>query len=230
LFDFPLVQPQIQMKCVGAEDGQNQCQRCKHAGSEYVSRSNPSLINLILSTDASLKNIVEAANQVSSMFHLSFRAIIEINVVLRLSEAYKIRRRMEKGLHTEKIKSQSADTAVASSYFASDSRNDIAQDLHYSGMVHPNDNFNHGSPSHFPCDEVPIVNLTSYKNSEQYPTCRNGSRPVDMDEDEEDLYRTEVGLFPAKLFRKENPRNSFFRTVLNPEDEGGVGTGIPNHG
>ena len=139
------------------------------------------------------------------MFQQSCRAIIQINRILRLSEASKILHHMEKGLHTAKVKSQSADTAVA-----------IAQDLQYSGIHRPNDNF-HGSHNHFPSNEI-LLNLTSNTNGEQYPTSGNGSRSMDMDEDEEDRYRTNVGLFPAKLIRKENQRNSFFRTILNPEE------------
>ena len=117
------------------------------------------------------------------MFQQSSRAIIQINRIFRLSEASKILRHMEKGLYTAKVNSKSADTAVA-----------IAQDSQYSGMHHHNDNF-HGSHSHFPSNEL-LLNPTSYTNGEQCLTSGNGSRSIDMDEDEEDLYRTDVGLFP----------------------------------
>ena len=39
-----------------------------------------------------------------------------------------------------------------------------------------------------------------------------------MDEDEDDPDPENRALFPAKLIRKENQRNSFFRTILNPAE------------
>jgi hypothetical protein len=42
---------------------------------------------------------------------------------------------------------------------------------------------------------------------------------MDIGDDNEDGDRAEEGLYPAKLIRKENQRNSFFRTILNPEHE-----------
>jgi hypothetical protein len=124
---------------------------------------------------------------------------------------------LEKGLNNAKLKSQSVDTAMAPSYSASDSRNGGVQDPQYSGMLRPNDNYR-SSPNHFSSNELPPLNLPSYQNGDEYPASSNGSRSMDMDEDEEDLDRTDDGLFPAKLIRKENQRNSFFRTILNPEE------------
>lgn len=42
---------------------------------------------------------------------------------------------------------------------------------------------------------------------------------MDMDDDEEDNERGDDGMFPAKLIKRENQRHSFFRTILNPEQE-----------
>ncbi|KAL6309215.1 fungal-specific transcription factor domain-containing protein [Sparassis latifolia] len=41
----------------------------------------------------------------------------------------------------------------------------------------------------------------------------------DVDEDDEDAGRTEGGMYPARLIKKENQRHSFFKTILNPEVE-----------
>ncbi|KAF7304768.1 Zn(2)-C6 fungal-type domain-containing protein [Mycena kentingensis (nom. inval.)] len=40
----------------------------------------------------------------------------------------------------------------------------------------------------------------------------------EIDEDDDDADPENRALFPAKLIRKENQRNSFFRTILNPAD------------
>lgn len=59
----------IQMKCVGAEDGQKPCQRCKRANVEYVTFPFSSAFCSGLSFQgASLKNIVVGASLVRSEF------------------------------------------------------------------------------------------------------------------------------------------------------------------
>lgn len=122
-------------------------------------------------------------------------------------------RRLEKGLNSAKLKSQTSETTPP--YPGSDSRGG-PQDAHYS--LRSNDLF--GSPNtHFPSNELPPLNLPPYQGGDEYPASSNGSRSLDMDEDEEDPDRNDEGLFPAKLIRKENQRNSFFRTILNPEHE-----------
>lgn len=56
------------MKCVGAEDGQRQCQRCKRANVECVLYPYTRLFILLSNLGASLKNIVEAASRARSLF------------------------------------------------------------------------------------------------------------------------------------------------------------------
>ncbi|THH10853.1 hypothetical protein EW145_g1063 [Phellinidium pouzarii] len=75
------------MKCVGAEDGDHPCQRCRRANTEYAT---------IL--HASLRNIAEGVNPAQS----------------QLSEASKMLRRLEKGLNNAKLKSQAAESALPS--------------------------------------------------------------------------------------------------------------------
>jgi hypothetical protein len=84
-------------------------------------------------------------------------------------------------------------------------------------MLRPVDHY--GSPNnHFRSNQLPPLNLP-YQVGGDYAASSNGSRSMDLDDDEEDCDRTDEGLFPAKLIRKENQRNSFFRTILNPEHE-----------
>ncbi|KAL0947230.1 hypothetical protein HGRIS_013347 [Hohenbuehelia grisea] len=141
-----------QMKCVGAEDGQKQCQRCKRAGVECIFEKH------------------RRGRKPGS----------------KLSEASKMLRRLEKGLNNAKLKSQSTEEAMANEQQT-------------------------GSGSRFPSSELPALNPSPYGNPDDY-----NSRPMDMDDEDED--RNEPGLFPAKLIRKEDRRNSFFRTILNPEE------------
>ena len=107
------------MKCVGAEDGQQPCQRCKRSNTEYVTRcflpyflhsSHPSSF-----PDAFLKNTGEGANLVQSQSFLRFPVLIFSLTLLthRLSEASKMLRRLEKGLSNAKRISQTVDSALA---------------------------------------------------------------------------------------------------------------------
>lgn len=137
----------------------------------------------------------------------------------RLSEASKMLRRLEKGLNSAKMKSQTADNS--SPYQTSD-RLGPSQDPLYPA-IRPNDH-PYGSPStHFPSNELPPLNLPSYQNGEGYPPHTHASRSLDMtdddDADDDDADpNNELSLYPTKLIRRENQRNSFFRTILNPEE------------
>jgi hypothetical protein len=123
-------------------------------------------------------------------------------------------RRLEKGLNNAKLKSQSSDNARASPY--SDSRG-ASQNPHYNGMLRPAD---HYSPTntHFPSKELSPLNIP-YQTNQEYAPSSSGSRSMEIKEDDEDCDRTDETLFPAKLIRKENRRNSFFQTILNPKHE-----------
>ncbi|KDR81356.1 hypothetical protein GALMADRAFT_239209 [Galerina marginata CBS 339.88] len=130
----------------------------------------------------------------------------------KLSEASKMLRRLEKGLNSAKMKSQSSD---ATSPYHTDDPRSANQDGSYS-TLHSSDPSYGPSSSHFPKNELPPPNLHSYQDS--YAASSNGSRTMDMDDDDEDPDRSDEAFFPAKLIRLENQRNSFFRTILNPED------------
>ncbi|KAJ6496490.1 fungal-specific transcription factor domain-containing protein [Mycena vitilis] len=159
------------MKCVGADDGQKQCQRCKRANVECVFEKH------------------RRGRKPGS----------------KLSEASKMLRRLEKGLNNAKLK-QAADSP-----YASDPRD-----------PYPRDPYSASAP-HFPSNELPPLNLPPYQNGD-YTTSSHGSRSIDMDEPDDDPDPEDRALFPAKLIRKENQRNSFFRTILNPAE----GTANPN--
>ncbi|RDB24029.1 Protein priB [Hypsizygus marmoreus] len=167
------------MKCVGAEDGQKQCQRCKRANVECVFEKH------------------RRGRKPGS----------------KLSEASKMLRRLEKGLNSAKMKSQTAET---SPYQVSDSRAGASQNSLYGGN-RPGDNSYGSSSTHFPTNELPPLNMANY-DGDGYAPSSNGSRTMNMDDDEDDTERNEEAIYPAKLIRRENQRNSFFRTILNPEE------------
>ncbi|KAJ6547280.1 fungal-specific transcription factor domain-containing protein [Mycena capillaripes] len=164
------------MKCVGADDGQKQCQRCKRANVECVFEKH------------------RRGRKPGS----------------KLSEASKMLRRLEKGLNSAKLKSQAADSP-----YASDPRDQYQRDP-YSATA-----------SHFPSNELPPLNLPPYQNGD-YAASNHSSRSMEMDETDDDPDREDRALFPAKLIRKENQRNSFFRTILNPA-EGSANPNAPSN-
>ncbi|KAJ7285568.1 fungal-specific transcription factor domain-containing protein [Mycena rebaudengoi] len=171
------------MKCVGADDGQKQCQRCKRAGVECVFEKH------------------RRGRKPGS----------------KLSEASKMLRRLEKGLNSAKLKSQAVDGAYAD-----------PRDPQYNPLLRQNGDQPYGVPNpQFNSNELPPLNLP-YANGE-YPADSSGSRSIDMDDDDDDPDPSDRALFPAKLIRKENKRNSFFRTILNPT-EGSASANGPNRG
>ncbi|KAJ7694084.1 fungal-specific transcription factor domain-containing protein [Mycena rosella] len=149
------------MKCVGADDGQKQCQRCKRANVECVFEKH------------------RRGRKPGS----------------KLSEASKMLRRLEKGLNSAKLKSQATDPADRDPYLQHDQ---------------------YAAASRFPSNELPPLNIPPYPNGD-YPSS-HPSRSIDMDDDDDDPDPQDRALFPAKLIRKENQRNSFFRTILNPAE------------
>ncbi|KAF5386973.1 hypothetical protein D9615_001775 [Tricholomella constricta] len=159
------------MKCVGAEDGQKQCQRCKRANVECIFEKH------------------RRGRKPGS----------------KLSEASKMLRRLEKGLNSAKMKSQTTEASVSR-----------PGDSPYPG-TRPGDSVYSTSNTHFPSKELPPLNLSGYANADGYTHSSNGSRSMEID-DEEDADRNEESIFPEKLIRRENQRNSFFRTILNPEE------------
>lgn len=128
-------------------------------------------------------------------------------MVRRLSEASKMLRRLEKGLSSAKLRSQANDASLSSPY--PDSRRSPSTSGPYAGG-------SNGAPdvemsTHFPGNELPpLPGQRQYASSS-----RSGA-----DEDEEDCDPSPDEFYPAKLIRQENSRNSFFKTILNPENEG----------
>lgn len=117
-------------------------------------------------------------------------------------------RRLEKGLNSAKLKSQSNEAALAASYPPNDSRSEATHPLRPDERPFPQ--------THFPSNQLPPLNLPAYQ-ANGYPNSASSVRQMEIDEEDED--RNDEGLFPAKLIRKEeNQRNSFFRTILNPEE------------
>lgn len=137
----------------------------------------------------------------------------------RLSEASKVLRRLEKGLNSAKMKSQNTDNS--SPYHASDSRLGPPQDSLYP-TIRPTDHGYGGPSTHFPSNELPPLNLSSYHDGYLPPA--HAARSIDITDDDDDGEgdddgdRNNESFFPAKLIRRENQRNSFFRTILNPEE------------
>ncbi|KAL0578260.1 hypothetical protein V5O48_003755 [Marasmius crinis-equi] len=115
-------------------------------------------------------------------------------------------RRLEKGLNTAKLKSQ---TSESSPTFPDGSR-PLSQDRF------GRDEAFSSTGTHFPSNQLPPLNFPTYGHPD-YPSSSTSSRTADMDEDDEPG-RTEDNIFPAKLIRRENRRHSFFRTILNPEE------------
>lgn len=135
----------------------------------------------------------------------------------RLSEASKLLRRLEKGLNSAKPKLQT-DTTVSSPYPISDSRTSPSDATHYSGTMRADTygTFN----THFPSIELPPLNLPQNHQRNGHPSSSHGSLgTMDVDDDDEDNDHPDDSMFPAKLIKRENRRHSFFRTILNPEQD-----------
>jgi len=120
-------------------------------------------------------------------------------------------RRLEKGLNSAKIKSE-----TTSPYHTDELRNPASQESSYSTA--PSEPPYTSSTTHLQSSEIPSPNVQSYQTTEHYPPSSAGSRHPEMEDDDEDPDRGDEPFFPAKLIRMENQRNSFFRTILNPEE------------
>ncbi|KDQ59395.1 hypothetical protein JAAARDRAFT_32954 [Jaapia argillacea MUCL 33604] len=137
----------------------------------------------------------------------------------KLSEASKMLRRLEKGLNNAKMKSQAAESAPVSGPFPpSESRTSPSDAQFYPNPVRPADQFPPQSNAPFSNNQLPPLQLPPMQGGESYSRSSHSSRSIDPDE-EPDNERSDEAMFPAKLIRKENQRNSFFRTILNPEHE-----------
>ena len=220
------------MKCVGAEDGTRPCQRCKRANTECVFFSPPCPpLLLILAArcifEKHRRGRKPGSKYVRSRVLHPFPSLIPAS--LRLSEASKMLRRLEKGLNaSSKLRPNSAE-AASTPY--------PPPDMHGHPPMPPADAYTTlpppdtrpytsssppppppSAPTHYPPQLAPL-NLPPYQNGEPYGSASNGARPVDPDDDDDDDGdKNEESFFPAKLIKRENQRNSFFRTILNPEE------------
>ncbi|KZT28631.1 hypothetical protein NEOLEDRAFT_1129473 [Neolentinus lepideus HHB14362 ss-1] len=126
----------------------------------------------------------------------------------KLSEASKMLRRLEKGLNSAKLKSQANEMAMGSPYAAGDSRGSLSDPSQFPSMLRPGDQF--GSPSsQYPgSNQLPPLQLPPLQGDNRGPRSS-------IEADDEDADRNDDTMFPAKLIRKENQRNSYFQTVLH---------------
>ncbi|KAJ4488274.1 protein priB [Lentinula aciculospora] len=136
----------------------------------------------------------------------------------KLSEASKMLRRLEKGLNSAKSKAIVIDARRPSSYRDS-----------YSSLGEPDNRYTNGVRSHpysppngrYVSNHLPPLNLPSYPDAaSEYTASSTSSRTMDANDDEDDSAsdRAEDNIFPANFIQRERRRNSFFRTILNPED------------
>ncbi|KAF8197377.1 fungal-specific transcription factor domain-containing protein [Pholiota molesta] len=169
------------MKCVGAEDGQKQCQRCKRANVECVFEKH------------------RRGRKPGS----------------KLSDASKMLRRLEKGLNSAKIKSQSEST---SPYYHNDDLRMPPSQEPYPTTATSRSSDQPYTNSHFSPPQLSSP-VQPYQSPDPYPPSANGSRSAaPTEDDKDDFERTDEPLFPEKLIQ-ENKRNSFFRTILNPDTQ-----------
>ncbi|EIM82597.1 uncharacterized protein STEHIDRAFT_64714 [Stereum hirsutum FP-91666 SS1] len=157
------------MKCVGAEDGTQPCQRCKRSNSECIFEKH------------------RRGRKPGS----------------KLSEASKMLRRLEKGLSSAKSKAQ----ALESSSTAHQSTEPQAGSSSQPPLRHSTSDY-----------ELPPLNIPpDYQGG--YSDARRSSHDMDPDQDEDDADRPEENIYPARLIRKENQRQPFLKTILNPQHE-----------
>jgi hypothetical protein len=133
-------------------------------------------------------------------------------------------RRLEKGLNTAKLKSQSVEASPAAVYPPSDLRPPSESysnssmrpgDSSYSQPPQPASPHYAQPPQPPPPPAAPPPSAPSvYQNGDSYASGSQGPRN-DPEDGEDDVDKTE-SIYPAKFIQ--NQRNSFFRTILNPHD------------
>ncbi|KAA1479725.1 hypothetical protein DENSPDRAFT_846342 [Dentipellis sp. KUC8613] len=164
------------MKCVGAEDGTQPCQRCRRSNSECIFEKH------------------RRGRKPGS----------------KLSEASKMLRRLEKGLSSAKLKQVSEASAKSSKPLASGTNSGRLEAPPH--QLRPGDPYS--TPGSQYSTELPPLGSSAECNGDDP---RHGPRNVEEQEDDGD--RGDEGMFPAKLIRRENQRQPFFKTILNPEHE-----------
>ncbi|CAE6496341.1 unnamed protein product [Rhizoctonia solani] len=153
----------------------------------------------------------------------------------KLSEASKMLRRIEKGLNNERKKSQVANGITHAPYPVNTSRgpNDFNFASNSDGFMDPSLSKNAAAPrgpmstSTTPTSTDPPPGSTQGVGSPgkqgiahvKTPAPASPSHTMEADDDDEDEKEpSDDGLFPARLLARENRRNSFFRTILNPAE------------
>jgi hypothetical protein len=190
------------MKCVGAEDGSQPCQRCRRTGVESVLISSRRGIISLKSSRCVFERHRRGRKPGSKLvFCCSLHEGFSSETIFRLSEASKMLRRLEKGLNNAKLKSQTLESS-SSSISPTDWR------------TQRGDN-DARSPGNYTSD-LPPLNLPSQFDRDDQPDRK--ARPPTDEEDNESEGKTD-GMFPVDLIRRENQRNSFFKTILNPSHE-----------
>lgn len=169
-------------------------------------------------------------------------------IPLRLSEASKMLRRLEKGLSNAKLKSQASSSSSQMPFPVSASRtapppegfNVHAQnggDVYMEGAAPPHQ---HNMQSSYPGpNSSPEYSSLGYPQPRGYPSNSDQMVPepsndhMSADEDDDDDHdsndKSDDGLFPSRLLAKER-RHSFFRTILNPSDPASDDSGHPQPG
>ncbi|KAI0933727.1 hypothetical protein AcV5_005800 [Taiwanofungus camphoratus] len=120
----------------------------------------------------------------------------------RLSEASKMLRRLEKGLNNAKQKSQNNEIVLPP----------LQSTGPADGRYRAGDSYG-ASSSRFPNNDLPPLNLVP---QDGYARSTHQS-DSEMDQDDDEIDRTEGGMYPAKLIKQNSRNSSFFKTILNPE-------------
>ena len=134
--------------------------------------------------------------------------LIEMHT-LRLSEASKMLRKLEKGLNSAKLKSQAAEASLSPQFSAADPRPGPTGDGHQGLPV--THHVSAGPPGSRVSDrEFPPIHsrygISQNPRAEYDNECEDDG--IDQEqEDDGDLVQNPNGIFPAKLINKENQRN-----------------------
>ncbi|KAF5358156.1 hypothetical protein D9756_001799 [Leucocoprinus leucothites] len=213
------------MKCVGAEDGQKQCQRCKRANVEFVIPFSPlprPPHPCHFSRCVFEKHRRGRKPGSKSVYFILICFSHPHLATPRLSEASKMLRRLEKDLNSAKLKTQPNDPGMSAPYSSPEARN-IPQDAIYSAAP-PAEPTYVPAPHYPPAEQLPPLNVPSHPPPPApapppptaYPTSATSSHTMDVDEDD-DPDKSDTPPYPAKLI-KQTQRNSFFRIILNAEE------------
>lgn len=132
-------------------------------------------------------------------------------------------RRLEKGLNSAKLKTQSVEPGVSAPYSSPQICN-LPQDSIYSAAP-PSETAFVTAPQYKPAEQLPPLNNSSCPlppapapplPPSTYPTPSTSAHNMDVDEDD-DPDKSDTPPYPAKLI-KQTQRNSFFRIILNSEE------------